>query len=140
MLGQNIVPDGVGNIGRSTGGQWYPVVPLSSVKFEPYWTQLDANLLKVFNIGSWRYDTRFSFYNVLNNSVVLDHGGSRNGYGSTGADYQALTNWETRQPDAGGPRHPVRDHRALLVWSSPPASAGGQSCLRPGGMSRRLLI
>ena len=52
------------------------------------------NIQKVFNIGSWRYDTRFSFYNVLNNAVVLDQGGSRNGRGSTGATYQALTSWE----------------------------------------------
>ncbi len=94
VLGQNIVPDGVGNIERATGGHWYPMVPLSSVKFLPYWTQLDVNIQKVFNIGSWRYDTRFSFYNVLNNGVVLEHTGSRNASGSTGANYQALTSWE----------------------------------------------
>ena len=93
VLGQDIIPDGVGNIGRSTGGQWYPMIPLSSVKFLPYWTQLDVNLQKVFNIGSWRYDARFSFYNVLNNGVVLDHS-SREARGSTGADYQALSAWE----------------------------------------------
>ena len=94
VLGQNIIPDGLGIIERSTGGEWYPMVPLASVKFEPYWTQLDVNIQKVFNIGSWRYDTRFSFYNVLNNAVVLDQGGSRNARGSTGATYQALTSWE----------------------------------------------
>ncbi len=94
VLGQSIVPDGLANIDRSTGGQWYPMVPLSSVKFLPYWTQLDVNIQKVFNIGSWRYDTRFSFYNVLNNGVVLEHTGSRNANGSTGATYQALTSWE----------------------------------------------
>ena len=69
------------------------MIPLSSVKFLPYWTQLDVNIQKVFNIGSWRYDTRFSFYNVLNNGVVLDHS-SREARGSTGADYQALSAWE----------------------------------------------
>ena len=52
------------------------------------------NIQKVFNIGSWRYDTRFSFYNVLNNAVVLEHTGSRNASGSTGATYQSLTSWE----------------------------------------------
>ncbi len=94
VLGQEIIPSGLGNIERSTGGAWYPMVPLSSVKFLPYWTQLDVNLQKVFNIGTWRYDTRFSFYNVLNNGVVLEHTGSRNARGSTGATYQALSSWE----------------------------------------------
>ena len=63
------------------------MVPLSSVKFLPYWTQLDVNVQKVFNIGSWRYDARFSFYNVLNNGVVLEHmEGRGTPAGSTGAD------------------------------------------------------
>ncbi len=94
VLGARIVPDNITTVERSTSSAWYPMVPLSSVKFEPYWTQLDVNIQKVFNIGSWRYDTRFSFYNVLNNGVVLDQGGSRNASGSTGADYQALSAWE----------------------------------------------
>ena len=94
VLGQSIVPDNITTVERSTSGAWYPMVPLSSVKFLPYWTQLDVNLQKVFNIGSWRYDTRFSFYNVLNNGPVLEHTGSRNASGSTGADYQALSAWE----------------------------------------------
>ena len=94
VLGARIVPDNIPTVERSTGGAWYPMVPLSSVKFLPYWTQLDVNLQKVFNIGSWRYDARFSFYNVLNNGIVLEHTGSRNAQGSTGADYQALSNWE----------------------------------------------
>ena len=94
VLGQRIVPDNFPTVERSTGGAWYPMVPLSSVKFLPYWTQLDVNLQKVFNIGSWRYDTRFSFYNVLNNGPVIEHTGSRNASGSTGADYQALSAWE----------------------------------------------
>ena len=76
VLGGRIVPDNITTVERSTSGAWYPMVPLSSVKFLPYWTQLDVNIQKVFNIGSWRYDTRFSFYNVLNNGVVLEHTGS----------------------------------------------------------------
>ena len=94
VLGQNIIPDGVSNIERSTGGAWYPMIPLNSVKFLPYWTQLDVNIQKVFNIGNWRYDTRFEFFNVLNNGVVLEHTGSRQARGSTGATYQALSSWE----------------------------------------------
>ena len=93
VLGQRIVPENFTTVERSTSGAWYPMIPLSSVKFLPYWTQLDVNIQKVFNIGSWRYDTRFSFYNVLNNGPVLDHS-SREARGSTGADYQALSAWE----------------------------------------------
>ena len=28
MLGQNIMPDGLGIIERSTGGEWHPMIPL----------------------------------------------------------------------------------------------------------------
>ena len=70
------------------------MIPLNSVKFEPYWTQLDVNLQKVFNVGSWRYDARFEFFNVLNNAVEIYHSGSRNALGSTGAAYQSLSSWE----------------------------------------------
>ena len=28
MLGQNIMPDGLGIIERSTGGKWHPMIPL----------------------------------------------------------------------------------------------------------------
>ena len=54
------------------------------------------NIQKVFNIGGWRYDARFSFYNALNNGVVLDHTYNSRNFprGSTGADYQALNYWE----------------------------------------------
>ena len=47
-----------------------------------------------FNIGNWRYDARFEFFNVLNNGVVLEQNGSRNARGSTGAGHQALSQWE----------------------------------------------
>ena len=94
VLGQRFIPEDAPTIERSTGGEWYPMVPLSSVKFLPYWTQLDVNVQKVFNIGNWRYDARFEFFNVLNNGVVLEQNGSRNARGSTGATYQALSQWE----------------------------------------------
>ena len=94
VLGQRFIPEDTPTIERSTGGEWYPMVPLSSVKFLPYWTQLDVNVQKVFNIGNWRYDARFEFFNVLNNGVVLEQNGSRNARGSTGATYQALSQWE----------------------------------------------
>ena len=93
VLGARIVADNFPTVERSTGGQWYPMVPLSSVKFLPYWTQLDVNIQKVFNIGNWRYDARLEFFNALNNGIVLDHS-SREARGSTGADYQALDAWE----------------------------------------------
>ena len=77
-----------------TAGYWIPMIPLNSVKFEPYWTQLDMNVQKVFNVGSWRYDARFEFFNLLNNVVEIWHSGSRNAWGSSGAGYQSLANWE----------------------------------------------
>ena len=94
MLGGAIIPDGFTTVARSSTSNYFPMIPINSVKFQPYWTQLDVNVQKVFNIGSWRYDARFSFYNALNNGVTLDHGGSRNARGSTGATYQALSQWE----------------------------------------------
>ena len=93
-LGADIVPAGFTTVERSTTSNYYPMIPINSVKFQPYWTQLDVNVQKVFNIGNWRYDARFEFFNALNNGVTLDHGGSRNARGSTGATYQALSSWE----------------------------------------------
>ena len=81
-------------VSTSTGGYWIPMIPLNSVKYEPYWTQLDLNVQKVFNVGTWRYDARFEFFNVLNNAVEIYHSGSRNALGSTGAAYQSLSSWE----------------------------------------------
>ena len=94
VLGARIVPDNFDTVERSTGGAWYPMIPLNSVKFLPYWTQLDVNVQKVFNIGNWRYDARFEFFNALNNGVVIAQTDSRNASGSTGADSQALSAWE----------------------------------------------
>jgi len=92
-LGRNIVPDGIATVERSTDAAWYPMIPVNSVKFLPFWTQLDVNIQKVFTGGSRRDDGRLEFFNVLNNGVDLDHS-SRDARGSTGADYQALSAWE----------------------------------------------
>ena len=82
-------------VSASNSAYWIPMIPLSSVKFEPYWTQLDMNVQKVFNVGSWRYDARFEFFNLLNNVVEIWHSGdSRDARGSSGAGYQALASWE----------------------------------------------
>ena len=70
------------------------MIPLSSVKFVPYWTQLDVNIQKVFNIGTWRYDARLELFNALNYGVEIWQTGSRNARGSTGAGYQSLSQWE----------------------------------------------
>ena len=94
MLGQNIVPDGVATVERSTDAAWYPMIPVNSVKFLPFWTQLDVSVQKMFDLGSRRYDVRLELFNALNNGVDLDHGASRDARGSTGAGYQALSAWE----------------------------------------------
>ena len=93
-LGGRFVPEAQATVNTGTGGYWVPMIPLSSVKFVPYWTQLDVNIQKVFNVGGWRYDARLEFFNVLNNGVEIWHTGSRNAYGSTGAAYQTLSNFE----------------------------------------------
>ncbi|MCY4507990.1 MAG: TonB-dependent receptor [Acidobacteria bacterium] len=93
-LGQNIVPDGIATVERSTDAAWYPMIPVNSVKFLPFWTQLDLSLQKVLDAGSRRYDVRLELFNALNNGVDLEHGASRNARGSTGAAYQTLSAWE----------------------------------------------
>ena len=91
-LGGRFVPTDMPTVSTSTSGYWVPMVPLASVKFLPYWTQLDMNFLKVFNIGSWRYEARWEFFNMLNNGVELEN--TFNHSGSTGAGYQSLSSWE----------------------------------------------
>ena len=97
VLGGRLVPESIaaaGTVADSTSGFWAPLVPLNSVKFEPYWTQVDINLAKVFNIGSWRYDARIELFNALNKGIEVWHTGSRNGRGSTPYGYQSLSSWE----------------------------------------------
>ena len=91
-LGERFVPGDVPTVSTSDSGYWVPMVPLASVKFLPYWTQLDMNFLKVFNVGSWRYEARWEFFNMLNNGVELEN--TFNHSGSTGAGYQSLSGWE----------------------------------------------
>ena len=92
VLGERLVPEGVPTVSTSDSGYWAPMVPLASVKFLPYWTQLDMNFLKVFNVGSWRYEARWEFFNMMNNGVELEN--TFNHSGSTGAGYQSLSGWE----------------------------------------------
>ena len=93
-LGERLVPSEASTVSTSTTAFWVPMIPLSSVKFVPYWTQLDVNIAKVFNIGNTRYDARFELFNALNNGVEIWQTGSRNARGSTGAGYQSLAQWE----------------------------------------------
>ena len=94
MLGERLAPEGTPTVSTSTSAYWIPMIPLSSVKFLPYWTQLDVNVQKVFNVGNYRFDARLEFFNLLNNAVEIWHTGSRNARGSTGAGYQSLSQWE----------------------------------------------
>ena len=93
-LGGRLVPEEASTISTGTSAYWVPMLPLNSVKFVPYWTQLDVNIQKVFNIGSWRYDARLELFNAYNYGVEIWQTGSRNARGSTGAGYQALSQWE----------------------------------------------
>ena len=72
--GANIVDRGVHpTIGTSTSNTDVILLPGDSVKFYPYWNQLDVNLAKVFTIGSWRYDARVEVFNALNSGVHMSH-------------------------------------------------------------------
>jgi len=94
VLGGRLVPDVASTVGIGTTNFWVPQVPLNSVKFVPYWTQLDVNIQKVFSIGTWRYDARLEVFNALNKGIEIWGTGSRNARGSTGAGYQSLSQWE----------------------------------------------
>ena len=93
-LGGSIFPDGILTAGTGTTSLWLPMVPLNSVKFAAAWTQLDVNLQKVFNIGSWRYDARIEVFNALNNGVEIWYTGSRQTDGVTGAGIQTGSAFE----------------------------------------------
>ena len=93
VLGERFIPADQPTAGLNESGYIAPMIPLSSVKFLPYWTQLDMNFLKVFNVGSWRYEARWEFFNMLNNGVELEQRVATD-IGSTGAGYQSLTSWE----------------------------------------------
>ncbi len=101
----------------STSEGWFPHIPLNTVKFEPYWTQVDVNLQKLFNVGNWQYDARIEFFNALNTGVEVWHSGSRNGRSSTGAGYQSLSNWERAEKLLEG-----RVIRFAVTARFPPAS------------------
>ena len=98
-LGGRLVPEDAQTVATSDTRFQLPMIPLGSVKFLPYWTQLDVNVLKVFNVGSWRYEARWEFFNLLNNAIELEDRSSVSANspynnGSTGAGYQALASWE----------------------------------------------
>ena len=94
VLGGRLVPPEASTVSNSSTNFWVPMIPLASVKFEEYWSQLDVNLQKVFNVGDWRYDARFEVFNALNNGISIWQTASRNARGSTGAGFQSLSQWE----------------------------------------------
>ena len=124
------------------------MVPLASVKFLPYWTQLDMNFLKVFNVGSWRYEARWEFFNMMNNGVELEN--TFNHSGSTGAGVPVPVGWEraVRLLPAGSSasRSPPASERAppgpsLISGRGPtllPPGSGESSSPAPGFFVGRL--
>ena len=78
-------------ISTSTSSYTALLTPGDSVKFLPYWAQLDVNIAKVFNIGGWRYDVRAELFNALNQGFDLSHGNGVNNLGTNvGAQSSAL--------------------------------------------------
>ena len=74
IVGTNII-DAALHPRISTEDDDYDIIlmPRVSSKFMPYWNQVDFNVAKVFNVGSWRYDARFEIFNLMNSGVVYDH-------------------------------------------------------------------
>ena len=80
-------------INTSTGSYTALMTPGESVKFLPYWAQLDVNIAKVFNLGGWRYDVRAELFNALNAGFDLSHGNGVNNLGTL-AGAQSSANYE----------------------------------------------
>ncbi len=94
VLGAPYIPRAANpTISTSTGSYTALLTPSESVKFLPYWAQLDVNIAKVFNLGGWRYDVRAELFNALNSGFDLSHSAGVNGYGTT-AGAQSSANYE----------------------------------------------
>jgi hypothetical protein len=94
VLGAPFIPRGANpTINTSTGSYTALLTPSESVKFLPYWAQLDVNIAKVFNIGGWRYDVRAELFNALNAGFDLSHGNGVNNLGTL-AGAQSSANYE----------------------------------------------
>ena len=109
------------------------MVPLASVKFLPYWTQLDMNFLKVFNVGSWRYEARWEFFNMMNNGVELEN--TFNHSRQHRSRVPVPVGLGARGQAAARPGHPLRGHRPLLSGprGGPSLISGrGPTLLPPG--------
>jgi hypothetical protein len=77
VLNAQIVPASIGTIGSSTSTLDITLLPSNSVKFLPYWTQLDFNVAKVFTVRKVRYDLRLEAFNMLNQGFELSHSNTR---------------------------------------------------------------
>ena len=93
VVGSNIVDRAIHpRISTSTSAYDIIMMPGVSSKFMPYWNQVDLNVAKVFNVGSWRYDARLEVFNALNSGVVLGH--NREAGRGTSFGGQSAANYE----------------------------------------------
>ena len=77
--------------GTGSQGISHVLLPSETVKSLPYFTQLDLSAAKIFNVGNWRYDTRFEAFNIFNAGTVLGATGVvGTAYGAQGTFEEAV--------------------------------------------------
>ena len=83
VLGAPIIPTANGGVaparvGTSTSSFTANLLPGNSVKFPPYWTQLDASLAKTFDLGGRvRWEVMVQGFNLMNAGFEQDHRSGR---------------------------------------------------------------
>ena len=76
VLGERIIRNQTaGQLGTSTTGLTVGLLPDDTVKYLPDWTLLDLNIARVFNVGNWRFESRFEAFNVLNKGIEMANPG-----------------------------------------------------------------
>ena len=64
-------------VGTSTSSITETLLPGNSVKFPPYWIQLDLSIAKAFNIGGYRTSVRAEGFNMTNAGFERSHRSTR---------------------------------------------------------------
>jgi hypothetical protein len=70
-----VTPDRVGTSTSAIGD--YVLLPGNSVKFPPYWTQLDASVAKTFDFGRVRWEVMVQGFNLMNVGFEQNYRSSR---------------------------------------------------------------
>ena len=83
VIGGNIVQLGTPSggtpprINTSTSSYDVLLLPQNTVKYAPYWTQLDLSLGNVFNLADQRWEVKIEGFNLMNTGFERRHVSSR---------------------------------------------------------------